>query len=265
MQLPKYLSRIFPTLVAALLAQGLSSPVRARSISAEQADTLIRQNSEALDELRQIHKLLEQQLASQPRAQTAGVPPIDEKVRVHIASGGFAVGNAKAPLTLIEYTDYQCPFCRLFQTATYEEIKKHYIDTGKLRFITRDFPLDMHDNALRAALAARCAAEQGKFWELRQVMIINANQLQMSNLLTYAADLKLDVDKFSACVTSDKYKADIARDVAEGRAAGVTGTPTFILGRMTDGSIDGVRIVGALPYATFDAKLQPFITPAPEK
>jgi protein-disulfide isomerase len=263
MQLHGYSSRILLTLVAALLAQGLSSPARAKGISAAQADTLIRQNSEVLDELEQIHKLLEQQLASQPRAQTAAVPLIDEKVRVRIASGGFDVGSAKAPLTLIEYTDYQCLFCRLFQTATYEEIRTHYIDTGKLRFITRDFPLDMHDNAPRAAIAARCAADQGKFWELRQVMIINANQLQMSKLLTYAADLKLDVDKFSACVTSDKYKADIARDVAEGRAAGVTGTPTFILGRMTDGSIDGVRIVGALPYATFDATLQPFITPAP--
>jgi protein-disulfide isomerase len=248
-----------------MVAQGLSSPVHAKGLSAAQADTLIRQNSEVLDELRQIHKLLVQQLAIQPRPQPAAVPPIDEKVRLRLASGGFEVGSAKAPLTLIEYTDYQCPFCRRFQTATYEEIKKLYIDTGKLRFVTRDFPLDMHDNAPRAAIAARCAADQGKFWELRQAMIINANQLQMSNLLTYAADLNLDAEKFSACVTSDKYQADIARDVAEGRAAGVTGTPTFILGRITDGSIDGVRIVGALPYATFDAKVQSLLTPAPAK
>jgi predicted DsbA family dithiol-disulfide isomerase len=75
----------------------------------------------------------------------------------------------------------------------------------------------------------------------------------------------LDVDKFSACVTSEKYKPDVAKDLAEGRAAGVSGTPTFILGRMTDGSIDGVRIVGALPYATFDAKLQSLLTQAPAK
>jgi protein-disulfide isomerase len=243
-------------LVAAMLAHGLSPAVRAEGISAGQAHTLIHQNSEMLSELKQIHKLLEQQLAVQPRAQAVAGPLVDEKVRTRVASGGFEVGSANAPLTLIEYTDYQCPFCRQFHTATYEEIKKYYIDTGKLRFVSRDFPLDMHDNALRAALAARCAADQGRFWELRHVMIVNANQLQMSNLLTYAADLKLDVDKFSACVTSEKYKTDVDKDVAEGRAAGVSGTPTFVLGRMSDGLIDGVRIVGTLDYAKFDAKSQ---------
>ncbi len=261
----KTTSCIFPALVAAMAALGLSSIVRADGISAAQADTLVLQNSELLDELKQIHKLLEQQLALQPRAQAASGPPVDEKVRMRVAPGGFEVGSADAPLTLIEYTDYQCPFCRQFDTSTYEEIKKNYIDTGKLRYVSRDFPLDMHDNAPRAALAARCAGEQGKFWELRHVMIVNANQLQMSNLKTYAADLKLDVDKFSACVTSEKYKADIARDVAEGRTAGVSGTPTFVLGRMTDGSIDGARIVGSLPYGTFDAKLQSLMAQASAK
>jgi protein-disulfide isomerase len=258
-------SRLLPTLLAAMVAQGSASPVRAEGMSAGQADTLIQQNSEMLGELKQIHKLLDQQLAGQPRAQAASGAPADEKVRMRIESGGFAVGSANAPLTLIEYTDYQCPYCRQFHTATYQEIKRNYIDTGKLRFISRDFPLDMHDNAPKAALAARCAGDQGKFWELRHVMIVNANQLQMSNLLTYAADLKLDVDKFSACVTSEKYKPDVAKDVAEGRAAGVSGTPTFVLGRITDGSIDGERIVGALPYATFDAKLQSLKARAPTK
>lgn len=259
MPLHRDVSRIVLTLVAAMVAQDASSAARAEGISARQADTLIRQNSEVLEELKQIHKLLEQQLATQPRAQSAALPAVDEKVRVHVTPGGFEVGSANAPLTLIEYTDYQCPFCRQFHTGTYEEIKKNYIDTGKLRFISRDFPLDMHDNAPRAALAARCAADQGKFWELRQVMIVNANQLQMPNLLAYAADLKLDVDKFSDCVASEKYKPDIVTDLAEGRAAGVSGTPTFILGRMTDGYIDGIRIVGALPYAMFDAKMQSVI------
>jgi protein-disulfide isomerase len=265
MTLRSDIGRVFLTIVAAMVMQALALPARADGISAKQAADLIQLNSEELGELKQIHKLLEQQMALQPHAQGTIGPPIDEKVRMRIASGGFELGSANAPLTLIEYTDYQCPFCRQFQTATYEEIKKNYIDTGKLRFVSRDFPLDMHDNAPRAALAARCAAEQGKFWELREVMIVNANQLQLSNLQTYAADLNLDVDKFSACVTSEKYKADVAKDLAEGHAAGVSGTPTFVLGRMTDGSIDGVRIVGALPYATFEAKVQSLITRAPTK
>jgi len=265
MNLRKDCGRVLPMFVAVMLAPGLSPPVHADGISAQQADTLIHQNTELLSELKQIHKLLEQQVAMQPRAQAASGPPLDEKVRMRVDSGGFEVGSANAPLTLIEYTDYQCPYCRQFHTATYEQLKKNYIDTGKLRFISRDFPLDMHDNAPRAALAARCAGDQGKFWELRHVMIVNANQLQMSNLLTYAADLKLDVDKFGACVTSEKYQADVARDVAEGRAAGVSGTPTFVLGRIKDGSINGERIVGAQPYATFDAKLRSLMDRAPAK
>ena len=256
MKLPRDCSRAFPMLLVAVLAQFLSPPVRAEGISADQADTLIHQNSEVLSELKQIHKLLEQQVAMQPRAAAASGAPADDKVRMRINAGGFEIGSAKAPLTLIEYTDYQCPYCRQFHTATYEQIKKNYIDTGKLRFISRDFPLDMHDNAPRAALAARCAGDQGKFWELRHVMIVNANKLQMPDLLTYAADLQLDGDKFGDCVRSEKYQAEVAKDVAEGHAAGVSGTPTFVLGKITDGSIEGERIVGAQPYATFDTKLQ---------
>lgn len=258
-------SRLLLALLAVVVAQGLSSRVRADGISKRQADTLIQQNAEVLSELKQIHKLLDQQLAAQPRGHAASGPPADDKVRMGFATGGFAVGSADAPLTLIEYTDYQCPFCRQFHTAVYEDIKKNYIDTGKLRYISRDFPLDMHDSAPRAALAARCAGEQGKFWELRHVMIVNANKLQVSDLLTYAADLHLDVDRFSVCVTSDKYKADVAKDVAEGRAAGVSGTPTFVLGKVTGGLIEGDRIVGALPYSTFDTKFQSLMARAPAK
>ncbi len=186
MKLPRDCSRIFAMLVASMLAQYLSAPVRAEGISADQADTLIHQNSEVLSELKQIHKLLEQQVAMQPRTQAASGPSADDKVRMRINAGGFEIGSAKAPFTLIEYTDYQCPYCRQFHTATYEQINKYYIDTGKLRFISRDFPLDMHDNAPRAAIAARCAGDQGKYWELRHVMIITANKLQMPDLLTYA-------------------------------------------------------------------------------
>jgi protein-disulfide isomerase len=265
MKLRSDASRVFLMTVAVMLAQSLAPPAYADGISADQADTLIHQNSEMLSELKQIHKLLEQQVATQPHTPAASGAPVDDKIRMHIDSGGFDVGSANAPLTLIEYTDYQCPYCRQFHTATYEQLKKNFIDTGKLRFISRDFPLDMHDNAPQAALAARCAGEQGKFWELRHVMIVNANQLQMPNLLTYAADLKLDVDKFGACMKSEKYKADVAKDVAEGRAAGVSGTPTFILGRITNGSIDGERIVGSQPYATFEAKLQSLLARAPAK
>ena len=150
-----------------------------------------------------------------------------------------------APLVLVEYTDYQCPFCQRFHTDAYAQLKTNYIDTGKLRFVSRDFPLDFHENARRSAVAARCAAEQGKYWELRHVMIVNASQLQPDKIVGYAQNASMDVDKFKTCIASDKYRAAIDKDVAEGTAAGVSGTPSFVLGRVENGKLEGVRLVGA--------------------
>jgi hypothetical protein len=120
-----------------------------------------------------------------------------------------------------------------------------------------------HENAPRAALAARCAADQGKFWELRHVMIVNANQLQAQNITTYATDLKLDIDLLNACLASGKYRADVDQSIAEGRAAGVSGTPSFVLGRADGNTVNGVRIVGAQPYATFDSRLKELLAQVP--
>jgi len=250
-------------MVAVIVAAGGATlPARAQGITAKQADELLQQNREVLNELKQIHQLMERQLAGQARP-VAAAPPPDDKVRVEIKPGAYSIGRVDAPLTLVEYTDYQCPFCRQFHIATFEEIKKNYIDTGKLRYVSRNFPLDMHENAPRAAQAALCAAEQGKFWELRHVMIVNANQLQPQNITTYATDLKLDVAKLNACVTSEKYRAEVEQNMAEGRAAGVSGTPSFVLGRTDKDAVDGVRIVGAQPYAVFDSRLKEFLDKVP--
>ena len=224
-------------------------PAHAEGITSEQAQQI-------LDELKAIRKAVEggAQCAGQP------APAPDDKVSIAFPSGGFTQGKANAPLVMVEYTDYQCPFCQQFHNTAFAQIKANYIDTGKIRFISRDFPLDFHENARRGAYAARCAAEQGKFWELRHTMIVNANQLQQDKLAGYAANVKMDVAKFQACLASDKYKAAIDKDVAEGLAAGVTGTPSFVLGRIEDGKLKGVRLVGAMPYEQFDAKIQEMLS-----
>jgi protein-disulfide isomerase len=260
--LQKYAKQLLLTIAVMVLAGGATLPARAQGITAKQADELLQQNREVLNELKQIHQLMERQQAGQARP-AAGAPPPDDKVRVEIKPGAYSIGRADAPLTLVEYTDYQCPFCRQFHIATFEELKKNYIDTGKLRYVTRNFPLDMHENAPRAAQAALCAADQGKFWEMRHVMIVNASQLQSQNITTYATDLKLDVDKLNACVTSGKYRAEVDQNMAEGRAAGVSGTPSFVLGRTDKDAVDGVRIVGAQPYATFDSRLKELLEKVP--
>jgi protein-disulfide isomerase len=236
--------------LATIFAGCIAGPIAnawAQGITSQQAEAI-------LEELKQIHQLLlRQQAAPAPAAVQA---QLDDKVSLVLEPGGYSIGRSDAPLTMVEYTDFQCPFCRQFHMVTFDSIKKNYIDTGKLRYISRDFPLDMHENARRAALAGRCAGEQGQFWEMRHVMIVNANQLKPDNIVGYARDLNLDVDRFRSCLDSGKYRADIDRNLAEGQAVGVTGTPSFVLGRTGVDKVDGVRLVGAKPYAVFDAKLK---------
>jgi len=221
---------------------------RAQGITNEQAKDI-------LNELKQIRQVLEKMQSGNQAA------PQDDKVSYKLPAGGFSMGDAKAPLVIVEYTDFQCPFCQQFHNQAFAQIKANYIDTGKVRFISRDFPLDFHENARRAATAGRCAAEQGKYWEMRHVMIVNADQLKAENLATYAGNIKMDVPKFKACLDNpDKFKAQIDKEIAEGGVAGVTGTPTFVIGRIENDKIEGVRFVGAQPYSNFDAKIQEMLS-----
>lgn len=208
--------------------------------------TVQQQNEEILKELRTIRQLLERVI--QPAA-----PPTTGRVT---NLTGHALGRADAPLTMVEFTDLQCTYCRQFATATFDELKKNWIDTGKLRYISRDFPLDIHPQAMPAARAARCAGEQGKFWEVRMALMKNANLLSADYIAKTAADLKLDGKAFAACSASTKYDAEIAAEFQEGTRLGIGGTPTFVVGRTTPAGIDGPMIVGALPYAQFDEKLK---------
>jgi protein-disulfide isomerase len=129
--------------------------------------------------------------------------------------------------------------------------------------VSRDFPLEFHETARRAAVAGRSTAEQGKYWEMRQTIFANSGQLQADEMLDDAGKSSLDVTKFKACVDSNKYKAVIDKDIAEGTAAGVTGTPSFVLGHVQNGNLNGVRIVGAMPYQQFDAKIQELLKQVP--
>ena len=242
-------SRIAVMAAAAAVLLAAWPLARADGITNEQAQ-------EILNELKQIRMLLEKMQSG------AQAPAIDDRVSYKFAPGGFSLGDAKAPLVMVEYTDFQCPFCQQFHATAFAQIKANYIDTGKLRFVSRDFPLDFHENARRAATAGRCAAEQGKFWEMRHLMIVNAEQLKADNLVAYAATAKLDVPKFRSCLDADRFKAQIDQDIAEGEAAGVQGTPSFVIGRLENDRIEGVRVVGAQPYAQFDARIREMLDQA---
>jgi protein-disulfide isomerase len=220
-----------------------SSFARAQGMTAEQA-------AEMLNELKQIRQLLEKQVPPPPP------PPPDERVNIEFPASGYTMGKADAPLVFVEYTDFECPFCQRYHLDAFEQVKKEWVDTGKVRYYSRDFPLDFHPNARRAALAARCAGDQGKYWELRNTMIKNADQLAGDRIGAYAQGVGLDTKKFEACLGSDFYKPAIDKDIAEGTNAGVTGTPSFVVGRIDKGRLIGLRLVGAMPYAQIEAKIR---------
>jgi protein-disulfide isomerase len=218
------------------------------TLHAEQPAITSKQADQILSELRAIRQLLERTVP--PGA--AASPAVEEHVSITLRDSPV-LGKADAPLTLIEFADFQCPFCRRFHTTVFEEIKKNFVDTGKLRYISRDLPLPMHDHATQAASAARCAGEQGQFWAMRHALIVNSQKLEHGDLLTYAVDLHLDVPAFTRCLDQNKYDAAILRDAADAAAVGLAATPSFVLGPTVRGDhFQGTKIVGAQPYAVFE-------------
>jgi protein-disulfide isomerase len=229
---------------AALVSMPVGAQVAEQGLTKQQGDQI-------LQELRQIRLLLEKQ-------GRAAAPQEEQPTRAKISdlSGVSMLGKKDAPITIVEYTDYQCPFCQRFHVTAFPEIKRNYIDTGKVRFFSKDLPLDFHPNAMRAAQAARCAGEQNKFWELRDVMGQNPDKLDMEHIVGFADGLKIDSKALRTCVDSGKYKEQVQSDVLEAMKVGANGTPTFVVGKSAGNGVDGELVVGAIPYAQFDDKLK---------
>jgi protein-disulfide isomerase len=181
---------------------------------------------------------------------SAGESPPDV-VHLALPPGEPALGSATAPLTMVEFTDYQCPYCRRFQAEVWPKLKRHYIDTGKVRYIARDLPLEFHSAAAPAAEAAHCAGEQGKFWDMHAALLGGAADLAAGGIERRARALGLDMARFDECVAHRKYSAVIVAHMHEADAAGIDGTPGFIVGRAAGGELTGVRLEGALPYEDF--------------
>lgn len=223
----------------------IGSLMAAGSDPATPADGTSAQLSDILKELRQIRMLLEKQ------QQTAAPQPTPPTERAKVSAKGYSLGRADAPLTLVEFADYQCPFCRQFQSTVFQRLKKEYIDTGKLRFISRDLPLDFHSNALTAAQASRCAGDQNRFWEMRDALIAHADRLEPASVTGYGQQLGLNMEQFQSCMSSEKYVPDIRANIAEATGAEIQGTPTFVLGKTSSTAIEGIKLIGAQSYEVF--------------
>lgn len=157
-------------------------------------------------------------------------------------------GDSDAPVTIVEFSDFQCPFCSRFYTGALGDIEKNYIETGKVKLVYRDFPLSIHPDAQKAAEAAECAKDQGKFWEMHDELFENQASLSVASLKQYASKIGLDEDDFSECLDSGEKASEVQADFSDGTANGVSGTPTFF--------VNGQKLVGAQPYSEFEAAIE---------
>ena len=153
-------------------------------------------------------------------------------------------GSESAPVTIIEFSEYQCPYCKRFFDQTLSLIEDNYIETGKVKYVFRDFPLSFHEYAQKAAEASECADEQDKFWEYHDKLFENQNALSVENLKQYARDLGLDTTRFDSCLDSGAMASEVQKDLDDGSEYGVSGTPGFF--------INGIKVVGAQPYSAFE-------------
>ena len=176
-------------------------------------------------------------------------------------AGAPSLGAADAPVTLVEFTDYQCPYCRRHNAQTKPQLVKDYVETGKLKYVLREFPLaQIHPQAPKAAEAALCAGDQGQYWAMNEVFFRDQRKLTLADLKEHAEGLGLDPAAFAACLDGGKYTARVQNDLQDGMKAGVRGTPTFFLGLSDPEDPTRIRATkalrGAQPYAVFKQTIE---------
>ena len=196
----------------------------------EQIDDLKTGQQRILQELGDIKKLLEERPV---RSDFGARPVMPEVITLNVTGEPFR-GESKAKAVILEYSDFECSFCGKYIRDTFPRIDAEYIKTGKIKYLFRDFPAPEHKNALGAAQAARCAGEQGKFWEMHDLLFASQAALAPADIQAFAQVLGLDLDRFNQCLASNKYAEAIRRSAAGAERSGVYGTPAFLIGTMSD-------------------------------
>ena len=166
--------------------------------------------------------------------------------------GEHRLGSPKAKIGIVEFSDYQCPYCSQFHNQIFPRLVKEYVDTGVVQFIYKDLPLQsIHPQAMNAALAANCAGEQNKFWPMHEALFTNHGLLAPALYHRLAREFGMDVNKFTACLRDPARERAIMRDVSEAKRLGITGTPSFVIGKIEGNEIKDMQIAKGL--AAFEA------------
>ena len=194
-------------------------------------------------------------LAAQPANQPAAVPSPNSAITYTIRPAN-RVGRADAPVTIVEFSDFQCPYCGRFDQATRPDLFKQYVDTGQVAFVYKHMAI-LGDESTWAAEAAECAADQGQFWSYHDLLLAHQNgenqgAFDKDKLVGFARDLKLDMAQFEPCLKNDQTLDRVQADTHEGQQSGVRGTPTFF--------VNGQPLIGAEPLASFQTLIEPAVT-----
>jgi protein-disulfide isomerase len=248
-------------LVLALLAFPGGAPRDVRADTPGPADMTREQGAAILEELKAIRGLLERiEKQGLERPGRRAVRPTSATLTLD--GEDPVLGAADAPVTVIEFTDFQCPYCKRFNQTTFPQIKHDYIDAGKVRWIVRDLPMSFHTEARKAGQAAHCAGEQGKYWEMREILFGNSPKLDPGLLPGFAQVIGLDVAAFNACLASERHLTGIDRDRQAADGARITGTPSFVIGRVEDDTLNGRLIIGAQASRVFTAEFDRLLAQA---
>lgn len=204
------------------------------------------QLSQILSTLNDIKQLLAS--AVRPTPQPPAAPP-----SALATNGESARGDSGATVAIVEYADFECPYCGQYEHDIYPQISKDYIETGKVKYFYRDMPLPMHPHAMIAARAARCAGEQGKYWEMHDSLFAKQNLLRDVDMPGRAQELGLDAAKFSECLSSDRFTDELKKSANEAAKMGIDGTPGFFIGTAgPDGKVTNLKmLLGMRPYDDF--------------
>lgn len=205
---------------------------------------------EILKQLQELRKLLEERGAPAKPVER-GFQPIDLDL-----AAAPSQGDLGAPVVLVEFTDFQCPFCRRHSSTVMSQIEQSYVATGKIRYVVREFPIgSLHPQAPKAAEAALCAGEQGRYWDMHALLFKNAQLLDPASLVVHAQSLGLDRSRFDECMIASRFAEQIRSDFEAGTKAGVRGTPSFFIGLADPKDPNKVRatelISGAQPFEAF--------------
>ncbi|MFQ5803056.1 MAG: thioredoxin domain-containing protein [Candidatus Methylomirabilales bacterium] len=230
--------------MAAIAAAVLACPGVSQAGVEEDIAALRKELAEVKKELAEIKSVLRR--ARRPRKAVRG------PVKVGVA-GKPSQGSQNAPVTMVEFSDYQCPYCRRYVSMVFPAIKKDYIETGKVKYVFRDFPIPaLHPQSKKAHEAAHCAGEQNQYWKMHDILFENSKDLSLAALKRYAQKVGLDDDKFDDCLRTGRYAGTVEKEITDGRKVGVSGTPSFVIGPSGSGeTITGTVVIGAQPPATF--------------